>query len=85
MEFKVTVPNYSEIMGIKYNWEEGFAISVESTNSGVKILANKEGLKSLANHFLNLAQEEVPKGYHLHFDEHNSLEAASLELIIEKS
>jgi hypothetical protein len=48
------------------------------------LTANKEGLLSLANHLLNLAQDKIPSGYHMHFDENNSLEEGSLDLILEK-
>lgn len=85
MEIKIEVPNYSENNGIKYNWENGFEIEIQNIDGVVKIIANKEGLKSLANHLLNLAQDDVPIGYHLHFDESNSLEDGSSELIIEKN
>lgn len=85
MEIKVEVPNYSKSDGIRYKWENGFEIEVKSIDGVVKIIANREGLKSLANHLLNLAQDDVPKGYHLHFDENNSLEEMSSELFIEKS
>lgn len=84
MEIKIEIPDFSETSGIKYNWENGFEIEVKSLNGVIQIRANKEGLKSLANHLLNLAQDEVPIGYHLHFDEYNSLEEGSLDLIIEK-
>ncbi|WP_442945884.1 Imm32 family immunity protein [Ohtaekwangia sp.] len=33
-------------------------------------MANREGIISLANHLLNLAQADVPSGYHLHFNEY---------------
>jgi len=55
MEIKIEIPNYSEKSGIKYKWENGFIIEVKSLDGTVKISANKEGLKSLANHLLNLA------------------------------
>lgn len=84
MEIKIEIPNYNEENGIKYNWENGFEIKVESIDGAIIVIANKEGLLSLANHFLNLAQDKVPLGHHLHFDEYNSLEEGSLELIIEK-
>lgn len=84
MEIKIEVPNYSESNGIKYNWENGFEIETKFENGVISIIANKEGLISLANHLLNLAQTEVPSGYDLHFDEYNSLEENSLELIIQK-
>lgn len=50
----------------------------------VLISANNEGLLSLANHLLTLAQKEVPIGSHIHLDEYNSLEEGSIDLIIEK-
>lgn len=50
----------------------------------ITITANKEGFTSLTNHLLHLAQEKIPSGYHLHFDEYNSLEEGSLELIVQK-
>lgn len=77
-------PGGQEETGITYSWELGFEIEVKSEGSVVSIIANKEGLISLANHFLNLAQDEVPIGHHLHFDEHNSLDAGSVELIVQK-
>lgn len=85
MEIKLEVPNYDKTNGLKCNWENGFEIEVQDQAGAIRIIANKEGLQSLANHLLNLAQDEVPKGYHLHFDQHNSLVEGSLELIIEKS
>jgi hypothetical protein len=77
------VPVYSE--SLKFNWTDGFEITTGIENDEIRIVMNKAGLISLANHLLNLAQDEVPAGYHLHFDEHNSLTAGSTELIIEKA
>ena len=49
------------------------------------ISANREGLISLANHLLNLAQTDVPCGTHIHLDgRNNSLEDGSQSIIIEK-
>lgn len=79
----VKIPKYDIKKGFKYFWEDGFSISVEKGES-IQIKANTAGLKSLANHFLNLSQENVPIGYHIHLDEYNSLEEGSNELIIEK-
>ena len=62
--------------------EEGFTISVDTVENTVVIRANREGLLSLANHLVSLA-EEVP-GSHIHLDEYNALEENSAELIIEK-
>jgi hypothetical protein len=85
MEIKIDVPEYSSDNGITYKWENGFEIETKIENGMTTIIANKEGLISLANHLLNLAQDEIPSGYHLHFDENNSLEEGSSELIIQKA
>lgn len=84
MEIKIEVPKYNPDKGIEYKWENGFDIETKVESGVINIVANKEGLISLANHLLNLAQSEVPSGYHLHFDEYNSLEEGSLDLVIQK-
>ena len=63
-------------------WEEGFQIKVTVEDGIAVISANREGLLSLANHLMVLAGETP--GSHIHLDEHNSLEASSAELIVEK-
>lgn len=62
----------------------GFEIKVGVNDGEVIISANKAGLISLAKQMLSLAQDAVPVGYHMHYDEYNSLEEGSVELIIEK-
>lgn len=84
MEIKINIPDYDKNNGFVSNWEDGFEIKVESKNNCVEIIANAEGLISLATQFLNLAQEFFPPGYHLHYDSYNSLEDGSTELIIQK-
>ncbi len=66
---------------MKFIWTEGFKIRVKADQGEVLISANKEGLCSLANHLMSLA-EETP-GSHFHLDEYNSLEEGSDELIVE--
>ncbi len=66
-----------------FKWENGFTIAVKIEEDGAVLLsANKEGLLSLANHFIALAQE--PSHAHFHLDENNSLEEGSAELIVER-
>jgi phosphomannomutase len=84
MELKIEIPQFSEDNGIKYKWEEGFQIETSIDNGIINIVANKDGLISLANHLLNLAQEVIPSGYHMHFDEYNSLEDGSVEMVVQK-
>ena len=64
------------------NWIEDFSISTRIEAGAMTISANREGLLSLANYLIELA-EETP-GSHIHLDEYNSLEEGSTELIIEK-
>jgi hypothetical protein len=82
--FNVSVPDYNSEKGFEYLWEADFYISTNFEDGSIKICANAAGLKSLANHLLNLSQDQVPNGYHLHLDEYNSLEPGSNEVIIEK-
>lgn len=62
-------------------WIEGFIISVKN-DGNVTISANKEGLLTLADQLISLANEE--SGTHIHYDEYNSLEDGSSAMIIEK-
>jgi hypothetical protein len=64
-------------------WEDDFKIRVGIYNNEATISANREGLLSLANQ-LSVLAEEAP-GSHIHFDQYNSLEDGSVELIIEKT
>ena len=65
---------------MKTEWIDGFEIRVSVDHGEAVISANKEGLLSLAQQLAALA-EETP-GSHIHYDEYNSLENGSTELII---
>ncbi len=68
---------------MEIEWEDGFTIKVRvDEGSTVVISANREGLLSLARQLTAMANEEV--GSHIHYNEHNSLEEGSHEMIIEK-
>ena len=84
MKIYLNVPDYSPASGIELNWKDHFQIKVSTENERVLIEANTDGLISLANHLLNLAQPTVPSGVHIHFDEYNSLDDGSSDLVIEK-
>ncbi|MDT3738230.1 MAG: hypothetical protein RO257_01875 [Candidatus Kapabacteria bacterium] len=83
-EVLVSLPLYDKFKGFEFYWEDDFKIFVEKDNMHVRLIANKAGLLSLANHLLNLSQDEYDSGYHIHLDQFNSLEDGSTELIIEK-
>ena len=64
-------------------WVDGSRIKVKIENDTVTISANRQGLLSLSRQLSDLADEE--SGVHIHYDEYNSLEDDSTEMIIEKS
>ena len=64
-------------------WVDGTKISVKAEGNEVLISANIQGLLSLAKQLAALAKEEA--GSHIHYDEYNSLEDGSADLIIEKT
>ncbi len=78
----VQYKEYIEENGIELTWENAYNIMCMIEGNSLKILANKQGLLSLANHLITLAQDTIPSGNHLHFDEYNSLDDDSKELII---
>lgn len=84
MEIKLKIPKYNARQGLQSTWEEGFEIESSIADSQIIISANQAGLISLAKQLLMLAQAEVPTGAHFHYDENNSLEEGSMELIIQK-
>ena len=65
------------------NWVEGFTISTRIDAGAMTISDNREGLLSLANCLIKLA--EGAPGSHIHLDAYNSLEEGSPELIIERT
>jgi hypothetical protein len=69
---------------MEIKWIDGSEISVsyDQLQDEVLINANREGLLSLAGQLAALA-DGVP-GDHIHYDEDNSLEEGSAELIIER-
>ena len=63
-------------------WIDGFEIRTAVKSNNIVISANREGLLSLAKHLTALADGEP--GEHVHYDEFNSLEEGSTEIIIER-
>lgn len=59
---------------------EGYEIKAAAENGEIVISANREGLLSLAKHLTALA-DGLP-GDHIHYDDYNSLEDGSTEMII---
>lgn len=69
---------------MRIDWTDGSEIRVRVDETGaVVISANKEGLLSLSHQLAALAEQPMPS--HIHYDEHNSLEDGSAEMIIERT
>lgn len=84
MIIEINLPEYQQEVGIKYVWDDDFNIETSIEGNRINIRANEAGLRSLAKHLLTLAQSCIPVGHHMHYDDLNSLEDGSSELIIEK-
>ena len=67
---------------MEFRWEPGFAIKTRVEADAFVVCANRQGLLSLAKQ-LTVLSDGVP-GDHIHYDESNSLEEGSAELIIER-
>ncbi|BBW97528.1 Imm32 family immunity protein [Geobacillus icigianus] len=84
MDIQIKIPKYRNDSGFQFVWEDNFIIETEINGNTIIIRANKDGLISMAKHLLTLAQNEVPTGTHIHYDELNSLEEGSCEIVIQK-
>ena len=82
MKYTINTESYNGT--IRLTWEEDAIVECTLSPGETLIRANRDGLISLANHLLTLAQEEVPSGSHIHLDEFNGLEDGSSELILER-
>ena len=83
-KINIEIPEYDSQKGVQYSWENSFKIQTDLGDAAIVIKANKAGLKSLAYQLLTLAEIPNDKQVHLHYDEINSLEKGSIELIIER-
>jgi hypothetical protein len=84
MKLEINVPQYQTEEGIKTTWDNDFIFESVFQGNSIVIKANEAGLRSIARHLLTLAQYEVPAGCHIHYDDLNSLEDGSFEIILEK-
>lgn len=67
---------------MKVEWVDGFEIKAVVENGEIVISANREGMISLTRQLTVLA--DGAPGDHVHYDEQNSLEEGSAEMIIER-
>ena len=83
-EIILEIPTYSRDEGLRLNWEDDSTVEVKIEGKEVLLFANRKGLISLANLLLNLSQDEVPSGEHIHLTDYAELENGSNDLIVGK-
>jgi hypothetical protein len=84
MNADVDLGSYSAESGLRLTWVPGYKVRVAVTDGEVLITANQQGLLSLAQHLLTLAQADVPSGVHAHMEPGLELEEDSTALILDK-
>ncbi|WP_216626358.1 Imm32 family immunity protein [Paenibacillus plantarum] len=83
MKIEIEIPEYKPEKGLKIFWEDNFQIKATRLGSDFVIEANKEGLISLATQLLSMAYNNVPSGFHIHYEDVTCLEDGSASFVIE--
>jgi len=88
---EMEIPGYSSSYGVVPVGSDGdYHLDVQirgERHQEVTITADKEGLIVLARHLLTLAQDDVPSGCHIHYDEiafSGFLDKGSCSMIVNK-
>jgi len=84
MKIQIQIPEYSEDHGITRTWEDGYEICAKILGNEFVLIANKEGLITLAKHLLALAQDNIESGFHFHYEDYHGLEDGSVSFVIER-
>ncbi|WP_216625402.1 Imm32 family immunity protein [Paenibacillus phytorum] len=83
MKIEIEIPEYTPEKGLKIYWKDNFQIKATSLGSDFVIEANKEGLISIATQLLAMAYNNVPSGFHIHYEDGTCLEDGSARFVIE--
>jgi hypothetical protein len=84
MERVIQLGSYSAESRVVFEWVPGFSVTVNVTGGEVAINANPEGLRSLAQHLMTLAEDAVPDGSHVHLEPGLELEDSSASLVLSR-
>jgi hypothetical protein len=85
MQITLDIPDYDDKKGLPSKWVGDFQIETSVDNNQIVIWANRDGLLSLANDLLILAQDNVPGGHHHHYEPEYGLTENSISLVIGKA
>jgi hypothetical protein len=83
MKIEIEIPEYIPEKGLKIFWKDNFQIKATILGSDFVIEANKEGLISLATQLLSMAYNNIPSGFHIHYEDATCLEDGSASFVIE--
>ena len=84
MDLNIELGTYSPEQGLRLVWVPGYALRVGTADREVTISGNEQGLRSLAQHLLTLADAQVPAGVHAHIEPGLELDDDSATLILDK-
>ena len=85
MKLSIELPDYSPETGIDVIWDANSKIRIVCDGGEAVISANREGLLSLGQQLIYLANPDITPGCHVHLDDFFCGEALTgCELIIEK-
>ena len=84
MHYRIELVTYSSEAGLQLNWVPGYCLRIDAAGDEVTIRANAQGLRSLAQHLLTLADDGVPLGVHAHLEPGLELDDDSVALIVDK-
>jgi hypothetical protein len=85
MHYRIELGTYSSEAGLRLpRWVPGYRLRVDATGDEVTISANAQGLRSLAQHLLTLADDSVPQGVHAHLEPGLELDDDSVALIVDE-
>ena len=84
MKVALDIPLYDS-EGVQRFWQDDSSLEISIYDKEILLLANGKALYSLALQMLYMAENDLPKGTHVHFDDFmcQGLKG-DLELVIEK-
>jgi hypothetical protein len=84
MDANIELGRYSNETGLHLVWVPGYTLRIVAGTDGVLVSGNEQGLRSLAQHLLTLADQVVPVGVHAHMEPGLELDDDSAALTVEK-
>lgn len=78
----ITPAMYDEATGVGFDPDGDFSLRVEIDRNSVVIVGSRDGLRSLAQMLVDLAEPGVPSGHHVHLSASVCLDEGSSEIAV---